>query len=466
MRLQGGWDPDGLGRYTVLGVDPYAIITARDGAITYRDAGGRRRWHQDPFSALAAAYEGVRRRRWSDQLPFPFQGGGMGFFGYELGRFSALGRLDVALRQSELGLPDLFFAFYDAAAVYDHRENCTYLLSSGLPLMEDEAVSRARRRMDELLQWVDEGFQRMSQRRGGSRQSKETDTGTRTEEADAHQLLDPRHSSLSKSEYLHMVRRAKEYIAAGEIQQVNLAQRFRFPVTADPRTLFEALRVTNPAPFGAYIRGRGWSVISVSPERFFHYDGRRVETRPIKGTRPRSDDARQDQALQAELLQSSKDRAEHTMIVDLMASDLGRFCRAESVRVSKLMTVEAHPTVWHLVSSVVGEPKYPEEIIEGVRACFPGGSITGAPKVRAMEIIAQLEPVARGVYTGAIGYLGAGGRVDLNVAIRTLTLRGGYAYFHVGGGIVADSEPEAEYQESLDKGLGIARALASLEGSR
>lgn len=267
---------------------------------------------------------------------------------------------------------------------------------------------------------------------------------------------------MSKEEYVRMIERAKAYIAAGDVYQVNLAQRFRIPLTADPQVLFDALRVTNPAPFGAYIRGRGWSVVSVSPERFFKYDGRRVETRPIKGTRPRSNHPALDSALRTELLSSAKDRSEHVMIVDLERNDLGRFCRFGSVHVPELMVAEAHPTVWHMVSSVVGQPENPGEIIEAVRTFFPGGSITGAPKVRAMEVIGELEPVSRGVYTGAIGYLGTGGRIDLNIAIRTISVWRRHAYFHVGGGIVAESDPEAEYQETLDKGLGIARALATL----
>src|SRR5690606_33509014 len=215
-----------------------------------------------------------------------------------------------------------------------------------------------------------------------------------------------------------------------------------------------------PAPFGAFIHGGAWSIVSVSPERFFWFDGEWVRTCPIKGTRPRGNDDAEDRLQKAELEASEKDRAEHIMIVDLERNDLGRFCRYGSVRVPELMKCEPHPTVWHLVSTVEGAPKPGVSIIEGIRSAFPGGSITGAPKVRAMEIIDQLEPVARGVYTGSIGYLGIGNQIDLNIAIRTVVMTKGRAYFHVGGGIVADSDPESEYQETIVKGMGIARALA------
>ena len=448
VRLQGGWDRQRFGRYTFLGVDPYAVLSARGDVITLRDRNGSRRWRQDPFSALAAAYEEVRREPRSDDLPFPFQGGAMGFLGYELRHFVERG---TSFAKRDLGLPDLFFAFFDLVVAYDHLDDRTYLLSTGLPYKGAERVQYARRRMDQLLTWIDESG------KAGPPLSEHS-----LSVRDPFTILDEGLSAMSKQEYVRMVERAKAYIASGDVYQVNLAQRFRVPLAADPEILFNTLKSTNPAPFGAYLRGRQWSVISVSPERFLCHDGRSVETRPIKGTRPRNLEPAEDKALRAELLSSAKDRAEHVMIVDLERNDLGRFCRPGSVHVPELMIAEAHPTVWHMVSSVVGEPEEPEKIIEGVRAGFPGGSITGAPKVRAMEIIDELEPVARGVYTGSIGYLGVAGRVDLNIAIRTLTVWRRCVYFHVGGGIVADSDPDAEYQETLDKGLGIAQALAAL----
>jgi len=451
VRLQGGWDPKGQGRFTFLGVDPYAVLCSTMDHIGWYGPKGWRYCTEDPFAALMAGYEKIRREPMDADLPFPFQGGAMGFLGYELRRF--VERLPARARR-DVEVPDLFFAFFDLIAVYDHLEDATYLVSTGMPLEGSDRKARAIRRLNQALSWMDEGAHRTRPR-----------PVRRCGEPDA--FLGEALSVMSKAEYIEMVQRAKAYIAAGDVYQVNLSQRFCIPCTLGPEDLFFALRSANPAPFGAYIRGHGWSVVSVSPERFFRFDGQWVETRPIKGTRPRATDQGEDLRLAEELYTSAKDQAEHVMIVDLERNDLGRFCRYGSLHVPQLMALEAHPTVWHLVSTVRGAPQDPRRIIEGLRAAFPGGSITGAPKVRAMEIIDELEPVTRGVYTGSIGYLGRGGQIDLNIAIRTLTLTKGRAYFHVGGGIVADSNPEAEYHETLDKGLGIARGLASVadEGS-
>ncbi|MCL6560459.1 MAG: aminodeoxychorismate synthase component I, partial [Firmicutes bacterium] len=256
------------------------------------------------------------------------------------------------------------------------------------------------------------------------------------------------------------IKRVKEYIAAGDVYQVNIAQRFTVPLLTDGFSLFGQLLYTNPSPFAAYLSGNGFTVISTSPERFLHYDAltRRIHTRPIKGTRPRGRDPAEDARLAHELLASGKDRAEHVMIVDLERNDLGRLAVTGSVHVPEFCVLEKFPTVFHLTSTV--EATLPPEVglAKIMRATFPGGSITGAPKVRAMEIIDEIEPVARGVYTGSIGYLSFNGNMDLNIVIRTLVLRGGI-HFHVGGGIVADSDPEGEYQETLDKGLAFSRVL-------
>ena len=313
-----------------------------------------------------------------------------------------------------------------------------------------QAQERARERLDQM--WA---------QMIGEKTSVSSMSGAwQTSEEAALDLLRPEHSATEKKAYIEAVQKAKEYIAAGDIYQVNYSHRFSVPARCSGEQLFHVLRDANPSPFGAYVQGGNWTVISVSPERFFHYDGKNVETRPIKGTRPRATDRAEDEALRDELLVSVKDRAEHLMIVDLERNDLGRFCTYGSVHVPELMVSEAHPTVWHMVSTVRGEPRPGVSLIEAVRSLFPGGSITGAPKVRAMEIIDELESVARGVYTGSIGYIGLEGTIDLNIAIRTLCLTGGRAYFHVGGAIVADSDPQDEYEETLAKGLGIARGLA------
>jgi para-aminobenzoate synthetase component 1 len=262
--------------------------------------------------------------------------------------------------------------------------------------------------------------------------------------------------------YSAAIARIKAYIASGDVYQVNLTQRFAAPLPCPPYALYQRLRERSPAPFAAYLSFGPVQVVSSSPERFLTVRGRQVETRPIKGTRPRSADPAADARLAAELLASEKDRAELLMIVDLERNDLGRVCTYGSVQVEKLWQLESHPTVHHLVATVSGTLRPEVDVIDCVAACFPGGSITGAPKIRAMQIIDELEPHRRHVYTGAIGYLGFDGNADLNIAIRTLTCVGGQAYYHVGGGIVWDSNPSAEYQETLDKGRAMHEALTQV----
>jgi para-aminobenzoate synthetase component 1 len=271
-------------------------------------------------------------------------------------------------------------------------------------------------------------------------------------------------SNFTRDEYLCAVRRAKDYIAAGDIFQVNLSQRFESATDATPLDLYAALRAANPAPFAAYLPVDGGAILSSSPERFLRVAGRHVETRPIKGTRPRraGDDAFNER-MRRELLASAKDRAELTMIVDLERNDLGRVCSYGSVRVTEPIVLEEYPTVFHLVTTVEGDLHEGRGLVDLLKAAFPGGSITGAPKIRAMEIIDELEPTRRSVYTGAIGYIGLDGSADLNIAIRTILLAQGRALLQVGGGIVADSDPEAEYQETLDKARALVQALGGQE---
>jgi para-aminobenzoate synthetase component 1 len=251
-----------------------------------------------------------------------------------------------------------------------------------------------------------------------------------------------------------------EYIFAGDIFQANLSQRLEAPLLGTPLELYRRLRRRNPAPFAAFLDYGDVAIASSSPERFLRVDdGRQVETRPIKGTRPRGVGPEHDAALALALAESDKDRAENVMIVDLLRNDLSRVCRPGTVRVPELFAIEHYATVHHLVSTVVGELAPEHDAVDLLRAAFPGGSITGAPKVRAMQIIAELEPTARGVYCGAIGYVSVTGALDTNVVIRTYLVLGRDVYFQVGGGIVADSNPEQEYRETLDKARGLVAAL-------
>jgi para-aminobenzoate synthetase component 1 len=266
---------------------------------------------------------------------------------------------------------------------------------------------------------------------------------------------------VSRQAYLEKVERTKAYIAAGDVLEVCLTHRMDGPIEAEPLALYHRLRSASPAPFAAYLDLGDVQLLSASPERFLRITGRRAQCRPIKGTRPRGRTPDEDLSLRLALAASEKDRCENVMIVDLVRNDLGRVCRIGSVEVTEFLLIEPYATVFQLVSTIEGELEADAGPIDAIRACFPGGSMTGAPKIRAMEIIDELEPVARGPYAGALGYLSATGDVDLNIVIRTILVRGGRAYFHVGGAVVADSDPEAEWRESLDKAAGLLAALGA-----
>jgi para-aminobenzoate synthetase component 1 len=266
-------------------------------------------------------------------------------------------------------------------------------------------------------------------------------------------------SNFTPEEYIQAVNKIREYIAAGDVFQVNLSQRFETNLPVPPYELYRRLRQLNPAPFASYLNFDGVTIVSASPERFLKLRGDLVETRPVKGTRPRGQTLIEDEALAQELVHSSKDQAENVMIVDLERNDLGRICRYGTVKVTELAILETFPTVFHLTSTVVGRLRQDKGVADLLKATFPGGSITGAPKVRAMEIIDELEPTKRSVYTGSIGYLSFNGDLDINIVIRTFIVKEGKAYFQVGGGVIYDSHPKGEYQETLDKAKALIQAL-------
>jgi anthranilate/para-aminobenzoate synthase component I len=268
------------------------------------------------------------------------------------------------------------------------------------------------------------------------------------------------HSDLTRDEYRATVRAVKEHIAAGDIYQANLSQRFRLAWPQGGLALYDALRTTSPAPFAGYFRVGGLEIVSASPERLLRVDGDALSTRPIAGTRPRARDAAADRALAVELLLSEKERAEHLMLVDLSRNDLGRVARVGSVHVDELMTVEDYSHVRHIVSNVAARLRPDRDALDALRALFPGGTITGVPKIRCMEILDALEKAPRGFYTGSLFYLAADGRLDANILIRTAMVAAGVAEMRTGGGIVADSDPEREYEETLHKAEGLRVAMA------
>ena len=422
--------------------------------------GARARWSffgADPFARFRGGRydEGVElwRRLAARSLegPAPFTGGAVGAWTYDFGR--RLERLP-AIAHDDLGLPDVTLAFYDVVGAIDHATGAGWLVSSGLPLEGAAGRGRARRRLA--------SFARRLAAAG---------------DADAHAACvtpaaraggAPR-STFARDSYRAAVERVRDHIRRGDIFQANLAQRWSVPLEprglppgATARALFAALTRRSPAPFAAFLDAGDHAVASASPERFLELRGARVETRPIKGTRPRGDDPATDAALARELAASAKDRAENVMIVDVLRNDLGRVCATGSVRATALCELEPFPQVFHLTSTVTGELATGLDAFDLLHACFPGGSITGAPKIRAMEIIERLEPVRRHIYTGAIGYVDWRGDADWNIAIRGALVTPGAIHVAAGGGITADSDPDAEYEETLHKAAGLARALGDL----
>ncbi len=429
------------GRYSYAGSDPFLVITSKDSDITITGEGETTVEQGDPFAALQRLMRSYQLA--PAQAPVPFWGGAVGYFGYDLCHFiERLPRTGV----DDIAMPDLYMAFYDAIYAYDEAQQCGYILSTGLPAA---AGPQRRKRAEARAQQLCERIQ------ATPAPASTTDRPAASAEPQ---------SNFTHEEYLAAVSRAKEYIAAGDIFQVNLSQRFQTPLAISPWELYQRVRQINPAPFAAYLDFGTGQVISASPEKFLEVTDGRVQTRPVKGTRPRGKSPEEDQRLAEELLASEKDNAELVMIVDLERNDLGRVCEFGSVRVPDLVVLESYPTVHHLVGTVIGQLSGGRDNIDLMRAVFPGGSITGAPKVRSMEIIDELEPTQRSVYTGNIGYLGFAGQMQLSIVIRTIIAANGNAYYQVGGGIVADSDPAAEYQETLDKGQALREVLCQPAG--
>jgi para-aminobenzoate synthetase component 1 len=409
----------GTGRYSFLGSNPYAVLVARGPRLSLWRENREKTFRGNPFDVVAEllAERAVENDR---QLPLP--GGAVGAFGYDLAQH--LEKLPHRA-EDDLDFPDLVLGFYDRLVAVDHLERKARIVE-----LEDR--DRFRRAIDPRT--YDEAF-------GGS------------------PSVLGRGANFTRDRYLDAVKRAREYIAAGDVYQVNLSQRFHARVERAPFDVYRSLRDVTPAPYAAFLQFGRRAVLSASPEQFLELRGRAIVTRPIKGTRPRSPDDDRDERLRQELWGSPKDDAELAMIVDLERNDLGRVCEYGTVAVTAPKVLESHPTVHHLSATVQGRLRRGLGPVDVLRATFPGGSVTGAPKIRAMEIIDELEPTRRAFYTGAIGSLGFDGSMNLSVAIRTILSDGPDYFFQAGGGIVWDSDPLAEYDETLAKAGALARAL-------
>jgi para-aminobenzoate synthetase component 1 len=444
--LESAGDYPGLGRYSFLTADPFHWLSSRRGRIR---EGRNPPSDGDPFAVLQHSLRGWRAET-TPGLP-PFQGGAAGLFGYDLCHH--IERLPRP-RRDEFETPDLAVGFYDWVIAFDHAERRAWVLSTGFP--EPDASRRARRaagRLDSVKRLLDRPFRPPSML--------PAPVEDRVNPEPLYPLYQPGDvsSNFDRSGYLAAVRRVVEYIRAGDCYQVNLSQRLLHRADRHPLELYRRLRERNPAPFAGYFDIGDFVIVSASPERFLRVENGEIETRPIKGTRPRGatpeDDRRQIEALS----RSAKDRAENVMIVDLLRNDLGRVSVYGSVRTPAVCRLETYEHVHHLVSEVRGRLRPGLTAVDLLRAAFPGGSVTGAPKVRAMEIIAELEPTARGPYCGGLGYIGFDGAMDMNILIRTFTVGRGWMQFPVGGGVTADSKPEDEYAETLHKAEGLLRAL-------
>ena len=428
VALLSGGDHDPA-RWNILGVRPWLVLSESAGEISLEVEGVGTSLPGDPFAALELV-----SARYALPLPdedLPLRAGLLGYLAYDLK--DVLEDLPRTSRD-DLRLPRLWMSAPSILVVQDRRDGST---SAHVPVRR--GLDAARSLLSDFV---------------GSLEAPPT---PRHPDVSAGPLV----SGLSRDEYMRAVGDIRDYILRGHVYQVNMSQRFEAAFGGDPWVLFQALLEANPAPFFAYVQAGDHQVVSTSPERFVELRGRRVETRPIKGTRPRGRTPEEDSALRRDLESSPKDDAELSMIVDLLRNDLGKVCAAGTVRVADHKRVEAYENVHHLVSVVEGELDGGRTAVDLLRATFPGGSVTGCPKIRSMEVIDELEPMRRHVYTGSIGYLGFGGTLDLNIAIRTATIAGGRLVYSVGGGVVYDSDPADEYEETLHKGRTLAGILSA-----
>lgn len=429
---------ENCGQYSFIAVDPFLTLLSKNGVIQLND-----QWFRgDPFAVLAENLTKFHLLTIAN-LP-PFQGGAAGYFSYDL--YQHLEKVH-GQQLDDMHFPDLAIGFYDLVIAFDHLLQQAWIFSSGYPIQEKTArVMQAKER----ISWLQARLNSIPVLPALS---------TIMLDRDAIE------TSFTAHDYQAAISRIIDYILAGDIFEANLTQRFKalLPDKLHSFDLYRRLRFLNPAPFAAYMQFANTVLASASPERFLKLTQGKVETRPIKGTRPRGKTKMEDIALADELINSAKDRAENVMIVDLMRNDLSRVCEYHSVNVPQLCGLESYATVHHLVSIITGQLQLGQQAVDLLRATFPGGSITGAPKIRAMEIIAELEPTYRGPYCGSIAYLGFNGDMDSSIVIRTFALKDNQVTFQAGGAVVADSNPGAEYDEVLIKANALCKALTSYD---
>jgi anthranilate/para-aminobenzoate synthase component I len=430
------------GRYSILGADPFLIFRYAHGCVSLSGpaAAPKAFATQDPWGVFRKLFRSFRNEASPDA---PFAGGAIGYLGYEFK--DHLGPRVSSRHRGELELPEMYFLFFDRAVVWDHREKTVLFCRTHVPGVAQSGPSAET--------WESACRGALTERR------------SRVSEVAAKRADGPMEIrfSMSAEEYEEAVRRAQAHIREGEIFQANLSHRLSFELPCTAREAYARLRDVNPSPFFGLLEAEDFQILSGSPERLLCLSGRSLETRPIAGTRKRGADAKKDEALSVELLLSEKERAEHVMLVDLERNDLGRVSEYGSVRVDELMALEHYSHVKHIVSNVRGVLREDLDALDALAAFFPGGTITGAPKIRCMQIIDEIETVPRGPYTGSLGYLSFAGDMDFNILIRSLAVKGGRAALNVGAGIVADSDPSKEYHETLYKAEAVLEAVFGKE---
>ncbi len=436
--------PDRVSRYSFIATEPFLVFEAKGHHIRLTEEHRCTTIVGNPIRLLSELITRFYVSR-SEGLP-PFFGGAIGFFSYDLVHlFENLPRTAL----DDLCLPDILLAFFETVLAIDHVENALYLIFCPTPeKFWQSDRTRLYRHAQETLQEIEFNLLKpASSYHPGPLPNEQT-------------IVTSPQANLTQEEYVQRVKRCQAYISQGDIFQANLSLRFSASLQGcPPLTLYSILREVNPAPFAAFLNLGKLQLISSSPERLVHVSGRSVETRPIAGTRPRGKNTTEDHQMTVNLLTSVKERAEHLMLLDLERNDLGRVCQYGSIKVDEFMVTEQYSHVIHIVSNIQGRLKESATCLDVLQAVFPGGTITGVPKVRCMEIIDELEPVARGLYTGSIGYISFAGDMDLNIIIRSLLLTENTAYFQVGAGIVADSDPLGEYQECLYKAEALMKSI-------
>jgi anthranilate synthase component 1 len=430
-----------FGRYSIIGLPARRVYEFRGHRLEVREHGEvvESRDVADPLAEVERLREACKVPK-LDGLP-GFAGGLVGWFGFECIEYIEP-RLRANAKPDELGTPDILLMLSEELAVFDNLKGRLYMVVHADP-REPRALARANRRLDALVHRL----------RHGGAPYPETLQPAAIDESDFR-------SSFTREQYHDVVRKAQDYIRAGDIFQVVPSQRLSVPFTARPVDVYRALRALNPSPYMYFLDTGSTQVVGSSPEILARLQGGVVTVRPIAGTRPRGKTQAEDQALEAELLADPKERAEHLMLIDLGRNDVGRISAAGSVRVGEQFVIERYSHVMHIVSEVTGTLKPGLSYADVLRATFPAGTVSGAPKIRALEIIRELEPVKRNVYSGAVGYIGWHGDADTAIAIRTAVIQGGRLHVQAGGGVVFDSDPDAEWQETMNKGRALFRAVA------